>query len=130
MPVSERQSIGATSVIVIFFKAILADLAGAVIWWYGGGLKAALWRFRHRLDLGNEFIGWSIWLTHLMIPMYGQTDLSGRLISFVVRLVQSAVRTIAFACWALGSFILLVLYAILPCLILVAFLLELTRLFA
>jgi hypothetical protein len=107
---------------------LLAELAAAVTWWYTGGLQSALRRFRRRLDLGNDYTGWSIWLTNLVTPMYGQTDISGRLISFVVRLLQASVRTAAFACWTVGALALLATYVALPVLTLVTLTLELNLL--
>jgi hypothetical protein len=113
------------SLITAALATAVAELVGAGVWWYGGGRRAAWRRFRHRLDLANDYTGWSIWLTNLVTPMYGQTDLSGRLISFVVRLIQACIRTVVFACWSLGAGALFLAYLALPALTLIFLVSEL-----
>jgi len=58
-----------------------------------------------------------IWLKNIFKPMYGQTDLQGRLISFMVRVVQIIFRTIFLLFYIVVSFLVILLWIILPFLI-------------
>ena len=40
-----------------------------------------------------------IWLKNLFVPMYGQYDLAGRIISFVLRIVVLFYRLVLFVIW-------------------------------
>ena len=62
-------------------------------------------------------MGVLLWLKNLFVPMFGQHDWQGRLVSFLIRLVQLIARGIAFvvlvifltvalALWATGPLVL------------------------
>jgi hypothetical protein len=53
-----------------------------------------------------------LWLANLFTPMFGQRDWQGRIISFVMRLVQLMGRTIGFCVWVVASFALLVVWVL------------------
>ncbi len=77
-------------------KLITVDLLGDVlyfpIWWFTLGLKkSALFFWSQFLGL-EAGLGFRIWFLNLFQPMFGQRDIAGKLISFVIRLVQIFVR--------------------------------------
>ena len=58
------------------------------IWWYSRGLVKVIngcWEFVKDFE---QTLGFSIWVKNLLVPMYGQRDIAGRLISFFLRLFQ------------------------------------------
>ena len=81
---------------------ILWDFLYFPIWWYSVG-----W-FRFGKFLYN-FLAWQqaslgfwVWVKNIFVPMYGQSDFAGRLISFLMRSVQIVFR----------GFVLLIIFII------------------
>lgn len=75
---------------------VLFDIVYFPLWWYSFGF------FRFLKILGSFLkerwliIGAGVWLKNLFTPMYGQSDIASRLISFFIRLFQIIFRFIAF----------------------------------
>jgi hypothetical protein len=84
------------------------------IWWYtGGALRAG--RYCLALFLhGNLVLAPGLWLRNIFVPMYGQYDWQGRLISFVMRVIQIIARGIALIVWLAGCLGLFALWFIFP----------------
>jgi hypothetical protein len=82
---------------------IIGEVAYFPIWWYSVGLgrfSKKAWNFLKNCE---DTLGFSIWLKNIFIPMYGQRDLTGRLVSFFIRLVQIIFRGAALCfCLALA----------------------------
>lgn len=101
---------------------MLKDIVMFPMWWY---TKGVLYMF-HKLWLSarrqsaNFAVG--IWMKNLFVPMYGQYDWQGRIISFVVRLIQIIVRSIALGIWLLLLAMLAVFYFAIPFLLVTAIL--------
>jgi hypothetical protein len=99
-------------------RLLVVDIAGSVVWfpvwWYSTGLmkvvNAAIRSLRYRAQ-AYAFI---VWIRNFFVPMYGQYDWEGRIISVVMRTVVLIFRLIAFvveaAIYAAG----VVLWCILP----------------
>ncbi len=97
--------------IALFQQVLLQILGEAVtgpVWWYTGGVRhVSRWmreqaiRTWYRLAIG-------LWMRNILVPMFGQYDWQGRIISFFIRLFQIVARMIAFV-FALVWFSLLVL---------------------
>jgi hypothetical protein len=84
------------------------------LWWYTKGIVYMLdklWLSARRQS-ANFAVG--IWIKNLFVPMYGQYDWQGRIISFVVRLVQIIVRSIAYSIWLMILALLAVVYLVIP----------------
>ncbi len=97
----------------IFFDAIL-DLFYFPLWWYTGGvIHAAKWCGQFFMD-GNQMLAPFLWLKNLFVPMFGQYDWQGRIISFFMRLVQFFFRTLALIVWLVVCFALFCVWLILP----------------
>jgi len=75
---------------------IIGDFLYFPIWWYSEGLlKTAKWWLKKNKQT-NKRLGLTIWLKHLFVPMYGEYNLWGRIISFFVRMVVLIFRLIIF----------------------------------
>jgi hypothetical protein len=106
---------------IIILQRLLAEFVLDIIyfpvWWY---TKGAIHAWRWCFDLlrnGNANLAPGLWLANLFVPMYGQFDLQGRIISFLMRLVQILVRTIALAVWIVLCLALFLCWLGLPVLV-------------
>ena len=82
----------------LFLESIL-DIFYFPVWWYTKGAVHALRWCYNLLKLGNENLAPGLWLANLFVPMYGQYDFQGRLVSFLMRLVQIIARAFALLVW-------------------------------
>ena len=106
------------TVVRMTLRAVLADLFKGVfffpVWWYSRGLVSTARFCVDTIQNQARELSVSIWLKNLFVPMYGSYDIAGRLISFVVRSAQVAVRSLFLAVYAVGVFILFIVYLVLP----------------
>lgn len=81
--------------LVVGVKVILQILGEIIyfpVWWYSVGfIRCGRVIIRFFLDQ-EAALGFRVWVTNLFVPMYGQQDFAGRIISFVMRLVQIVFR--------------------------------------
>jgi len=97
----------------IFFEAVL-DFFYFPLWWYSGGLVQALkWCFNLFLS-GNDSLLPFVWLKNLFVPMYGQYDWQGRIISFLMRFVQFVFRSLALSVWVMICFLFFCVWLLIP----------------
>lgn len=99
-------------------KFVVSETIGSVmrfpLWWYTDGLmNLGAWIVRE-LEYRWKAYAFAIWIRNIFVPMYGQYDWSGRLVSFVMRLVVLVGRGIALIIEALAYFFLALLYVIAP----------------
>ncbi len=106
--------------IIILQRLLLESLLDIIyfpVWWYTKGLAHA-WRWCFNLLLsGNANLAPGLWLANLFVPMYGQFDLQGRIVSFLMRLVQIFARTVALAVWLSLCVVLFLGWLVLPVLV-------------
>lgn len=95
----------------------LADFFYFPIWWYTGGVKYALNNFWELLKTGNRFLGPGIWIQNIFVPMFGQYDWQGRIISFFMRLAQIIFRLAGLFLWLIFCWFLLLAWFALPVII-------------
>lgn len=84
------------------------------IWWYGDGFaEVARWIVR---SLGYRLKSYSfgVWLQNFFVPMYGQYDITGRLVSVFMRFVVLVGRLIAFAFEAMAYAALALVWLAIP----------------
>ncbi len=110
----------------IFFEAVL-DLLYFPLWWYTGGVWHALKWAMSMFQDGNRTLLPLLWLKNLTVPMFGQYDWQGRIISFIMRFIQFVVRSIALLFWFFVCIILFCIWLILPVLISYGFLKSIVR---
>lgn len=99
---------------------IIWDFLYFPLWWYGAGLvktgRGVLSFYRNQ----EMSLGFFVWLRNIFVPMYGQRDLAGRLVSFFIRLFQIIYRGLVMLVVIVLGFIFFVFYLALPLLILLA----------
>lgn len=83
-------------------------------WWYGSGFRRVLTWAGRTLRGWEHTIGLRLWAKNLFVPMFGQTDWQGRLISFCLRLVILIGRTIQVVVGAILVFLAMIIYLALP----------------
>ena len=97
----------------LLLEAIL-DIFYFPIWWYTKGAAHALrWCF-NLLKTGNANLAPGLWLANLFVPMFGQYDFQGRLVSFFMRLAQIFARSVALFVWFSLCFVLFLAWLGLP----------------
>lgn len=96
----------------------IIDLVYFPIWWYTGGVKFMASKSANMIKDGNDLLAPGLWFKNIFVPMFGQWDFQGRLISFFMRLVQVLARTFALLVWIFFVTILFLFWLILPILIL------------
>lgn len=94
-------------------RFVLLDLVGDVVafpvWWYTRGLAKFLAWCAESARYQWQSIGVGVWLKNLFVPMFGQTDFWGRVISFFLRVFQIIGRGI----WFLAAMVLLAVLVVL-----------------
>lgn len=99
-------------------KFVLADLIGDVayfpLWWYSRGAARAVRSLASGMQETARSLALRVWLKNLFVPMYGQYDLQGRIISFFMRLFQIIVRSLAAFFWLLIRVAVFVIYLAVP----------------
>jgi hypothetical protein len=92
----------------------LLDFIYAPVWWYTRGLVRA-GKFSARiLLLGNAQFAPGLWFLNIFVPMFGQYDWQGRLVSFFVRLANVIIRSVLLLIWGMVSLVLLALWIMIP----------------
>lgn len=96
---------------------LLVDIIYFPFWWYSRGLLKVLSWSKKYLHTRLEASGLLIWLKNIFVPMYGQSDWAGILISFFTRVVQIIARTLIMFFWLLVVVTLIGLWLITPILV-------------
>lgn len=110
------------------FKIILQIIEETLffpIWWYSVGLLDFIKRVFVFIANQEKSLGFSIWLKNIFVPMYGQYNFAGRIISFFVRLVQVIFRGIALLIFLILGLISILIWLLFPILLILAILFQL-----
>ncbi len=90
------------------------------IWWYSFGFfRFAKNSFKFWSNQ-EKALGFSVWAKNIFVPMYGQNDWAGRLISFLIRLVQVIFRGALVLLWLVFILLLIIGWLALPLLLFLA----------
>lgn len=109
------------------FLDAMVDIVYFPIWWYTKGLVFFANKVLNLFRAGNENLAPGVWLKNIFVPMYGQYDWQGRLISFLVRLVQIIFRVIALLVWVLICLVILAVWFVFPLLVTQGLLMSLLK---
>lgn len=115
--------------ITLTLKVLTRFFSGIIffpLWWYSRGFIHFVKKVYHFLKEEQKILGFNIWLKNIFVPMYGQRDLTGRAISFFIRLFQVVVRGLVLIFWALISLSLLIMWLALPFLLIMAIVYQLS----
>lgn len=99
------------------------------VWWYSRGLIYIAQQLQSFVGQANATLGPGLWLKHIFVPMFGQRDLQGRLMSIFMRVVNIVIRSIALLVVTLFSLLLGVLWIVFPLMVLSATISSLVILF-
>lgn len=97
---------------------LLVDELRAILyfpfWWYSQGLLNVIKKCGQTINDFQETLGFMIWVKNLFVPMFGQRDIAGRIISFFLRIVQIIFRGIVVLLFAILNLIFIICWIILP----------------
>ena len=88
------------------------------IWWYTLGLKKALFYCFSLLRTGSDLMAPRLWLQNLFVPMFGQSDWQGRIVSVLIRFINVIIRGIGLLIWFLAVILIFLLWLVWPIFIL------------
>lgn len=99
-------------------RYFLVDVIGGIVlfpfWWYSKGLLRVGQWMMNSLTEERANLGIGVWMKNLFVPMYGVNDITGRLVSFFMRVVQIVGRTIVLFFYAFLLILALLAYLLLP----------------
>ncbi|OGH68441.1 MAG: hypothetical protein A3I29_02060 [Candidatus Magasanikbacteria bacterium RIFCSPLOWO2_02_FULL_44_11] len=92
----------------------LLDILYFPVWWYSRGF---IWVTQSALDwcrIGKRRLAPGLWLQNIFVPMYGQYDFTGKVISFFMRLIQIVVRSVILGLFCFGCLMVVAIWLIWP----------------
>jgi hypothetical protein len=78
---------------------IVRDMLYFPFWWYSAGLLQTVKGLISFLNNRQKSLAFFVWLKNIFVPMYGQYDWQGRLISVFIRIVQIIFRGFLMIMW-------------------------------
>lgn len=96
------------------FGEIIGDFFYAPVWWYSRGFLKLLVYSKIQIANFEKSIGLKLWIKSLGKPMYGQYDITGKLISFCMRLVVLFARFFAFIGYVFVRLIMILVWLVAP----------------
>lgn len=102
------------SVVFESLKETLAELLLAPLWWYSYGLLKVLKWWAKEVKQGAHRLSLRILVSHWFVPMYGQYDTAGRIISFFFRTLMLIWNFIMMIIWLVIVTAALIIYIALP----------------
>ena len=101
-------------ILKLFFIDIIGDILYFPIWWYTKGLFRAARSGWQAVKSKEASLGVLLWIRNIFVPMFGQYDATGRIISFIMRIIQIAARSAALLSVFIFEIFLLLLWIFLP----------------
>ncbi len=92
----------------------IIDVIYFPVWWYTAGVVYMLGICRNFLSTANGFLAPGLWLKNVFVPMFGQYDLQGRLVSFFMRLMNVIVRSLGLFIWFFVVLVFFLLWISVP----------------
>ncbi len=108
----------------IIFAEILGKILYFPVWWYTLGFFKRIKKSLKNIKNKEKSLGLSVWLKNILVPMYGQTDFSGRIISFFIRLFQIIFRSFILFFWIVVGLITVILWLAIPVMIVLALIFQ------
>lgn len=84
------------------------------VWWYTNGLKRVAIGCGHMVEEANMNFAPGLWLKYMFVPMYGQHDFQGRLMSVFIRFVNIIIRGFALGVFLFFAFGVLLVWIFFP----------------
>ena len=96
---------------------IVRDILYFPVWWYSRGLVNLAKSLLNFIVNKQKSLVLFVWIKNVFTPMYGQSDWQGKIISFLVRLIQIFVRSLIMFLWLVFALIIFCFWIILPVLV-------------
>ncbi|MBD3251608.1 hypothetical protein GF380_04120 [Candidatus Uhrbacteria bacterium] len=109
------------SIAQLLFVDLIGSVAWFPVWWYTKGLQMLLQSVFRALQYRVRAYAFGIWIKNFFVPMYGQYDWTGRLISVFMRFVVLIGRGIAITVIAWVYLLGVIAWVLLPPLALLLF---------
>ncbi len=81
----------------LLFVDLLGSIAWFPVWWYTKGLAIIARKAVTAMKYRSQAYAFRIWVRNFFVPMFGQADIWGRIISVFMRFVVLIGRLIAYA---------------------------------
>lgn len=88
------------------------ELLTLPLWWYTVGLRETFGKLLHSMEGSVRYFGVDVWARNVFVPMYGDESVTGRAISFIVRLAVLVFRSLGVVAWVILAAILAFVYMI------------------
>lgn len=98
----------------LFFTTIILDFLRFPIWWYTEGIRSVGAWAAGSIRRRETAVGLWVWAKNIFVPMYGQRDWQGRLVSFLFRVVFLVVRLFLMLGWVIWILTLTLAYCLWP----------------
>ena len=110
-------------------KAVFGDVVGKIlnapVFWYTRGAYDAGRYCWYLIVRRWKALALGVWIVNIFVPMYGQRDIAGSLISFFMRVIQIIARGIVMILWTVFVIIIFVAYLAAPVFVVVELLRQL-----
>jgi hypothetical protein len=100
---------------------LFLDIVYFPVWWYTGGAKQVFLKCIAMIRNTNQRMAPGLWLKNLFVPMFGQTDWQGRIMSVFIRFINFVVRFIGLFIWSLIILALFFVWLLVPVVIFIMF---------
>ena len=108
------------------FGGVIGGIIYAPVFWYTRGTVDAFKYCWALIVRRWKTLALGVWITNIFVPMYGQSDIAGTLISVAMRIIQIIARVIVMILWTILVVALFFAYLLGPIMIVI----ELLRQFA
>lgn len=102
------------SIAKYIFGEVLWDFVYAPVWWYSRGFLRLLVSCKKMLVAFEHDVGLGMWLKVFWKPMYGQHDITGKAVSFFMRLVVLVYRLVRILVYLVFLLVLIALWLAAP----------------
>ena len=116
------------TIISRLFAGIFFEIISAPIWWYSQGLVWFIKRIGLSIKDTSVSAGLGLWVKNLFVPMYGQYDAWGRIVSFLVRFANIIGRSLWVGLWVVLCLLALSVWIALPLVLFFIFISSIIRL--
>lgn len=96
------------------FIDIIKDIVFFPFWWYSFGLIKTTKKLAGFVADKEKSLGLAVWIKNIFVPMYGQRDIQGKIISFFIRLIQIIFRLVFLIFWVAIALLLFWLWVLVP----------------
>ncbi|MBT4542117.1 MAG: hypothetical protein HN726_00220 [Candidatus Magasanikbacteria bacterium] len=92
----------------------ILDILYFPLWWFTGGIRFILGYCRNLLASANAWLVPGLWARYIFVPMFGQYDWQGRIVSFFVRFMNVVIRSFLMLLWLFVQAIIVMIWIAFP----------------